>query len=204
VAVGGGCAPPGVGNCGTPRVGTCPNAFGGVAGGGFGPTVSAVVVAGNGRTVGFTTVVLMVGTIFVAAPLVTMPVRTVGKALVGAGKVGKFVAALRSIRARIAAIELVSATLLVCARASKASAARTRRRIGFITYFLGGLAELVEIVLLAFAGFVEAFVVREGGGVVIVFGGFVFGGEIAGEFDFVAGLGAAPDSSARVVGAFFF
>lgn len=172
-------------------------------------------------TVGFTTVVLIAGPVFVAAPLATTPVRTVGKGIVvgGAGKVGKFVAAFRSIRARIAAIELVSTAVLVCARASNAKAARTRRRIGFITYFLGDLAELVEIVLFAFGGFAAGFVIRCGGGVVIVFdafvfdafvfgavvaGGFVFGGAATTFVVFVAGLGAAPDPTAPVAGAFFF
>lgn len=168
-------------------------------------------------TVGLTTVVLMAGTLVAAAvatvPVAPIPARTVGKGIVGAGKVGKFVAALRSMRARISAIEFVLAAVFVCARASMASAAITRRRIGFITYFLGGLAELFEIVLLVLSGLTAEFVVRDGGGVVIVFGEFVFGGAASGGFVFaaatttlvfVAGLGAEPDAMAVVAGAFFF
>src|SRR4051812_17576710 len=128
------------------RFGTCPKEFGLAAGGGFGPTVCAVVV-GNWTT-GFTTVVFTAGAASVAAAAavagglvvkVARPTTPVPARVAGAGTDGKFDDAARSARALAAATALVSSEF-VCARAShNASAAATISKIGFINLLLRGL-----------------------------------------------------------------
>src|SRR5438874_1018849 len=166
IAPGGGVAGPmlgvgkaGICNAGGPvRVGTCTVEVAG----GFGPMVWALALAGSGMgvTTGLTMVALLtMGCVFVpgaTSMFVPRPAKFVGPASgralsgrLGPGMVGggaKVFVLRRTARAR-AATELVSMATLVWAGASRASAAARRRKIGFITYLLEGLAELVEGVL---------------------------------------------------------